>query len=226
MSAYLDGELAGEEKRLLDEHLASCASCSSILKEFRENDRLARQTLEPSSPEAVLDGMEEKVLGRIRPRRILFPMPLRIASLAAAILIGIFLLARTWEEPPPIGPAAPVATPSTPSLSAGVYRDESPLLATIGGEAIFISVANGAQEEYLPALQQEVLSNGIVGRLAEIRNGTETDPETRRRLAQMEAVFIEFSNFNAAEDLGQMETIKKMIDEYGLAEYCRAMRKE
>jgi anti-sigma factor RsiW len=36
LSAYLEGELSGEEKREMDIHIASCSACAELLSAFRE----------------------------------------------------------------------------------------------------------------------------------------------------------------------------------------------
>jgi len=35
LSDYLDGELSADERRLVDEHLVTCASCAAVLNDLK-----------------------------------------------------------------------------------------------------------------------------------------------------------------------------------------------
>ncbi len=110
VSAYLDGEVGTEERRLVEEHLETCPSCAA-LRDRLERDRerfvtlLHRAAAQSPAPAAVRPP-SRKPLHR---RSIWVPTPrrYRVAYLLAGIAAGLALgLALGWDSVasrPPVG---------------------------------------------------------------------------------------------------------------------------
>jgi anti-sigma factor RsiW len=79
LSAYLDGELRDEERETVDAHLAGCPECTSILEGLRETIRSVGSLPRLEAPE----GFSDRMMGRIKPRRVT-PIGWRIGALVAA----------------------------------------------------------------------------------------------------------------------------------------------
>ena len=70
LSLFHDGELAPEERRLVAEHIASCASCSQQLESIRRISNLVDTTPVPDVPDTLLARIERSLIshGRIAAR--------------------------------------------------------------------------------------------------------------------------------------------------------------
>lgn len=141
LSEYLDGELAGAERRDLEAHLATCAECRTVLDELRAvalhagalEDRPPVHDLWAGIAERIgAAGGQERVLDlaaarrRRAPRRLHLAWP-QLAAAAVALMAvsagaGWFLSSKTGVDPvaalagdgrPPVPiPAASFAEPS------------------------------------------------------------------------------------------------------------------
>lgn len=97
LSAYLDGELDAAAARHVEEHLAGCAECASLLSELRRLDETAAREAVPPVPEDLAARISRRIapapVVEMRPasrRRFRFTMPVAAAaSLAAVALISI-----------------------------------------------------------------------------------------------------------------------------------------
>ena len=111
LSAYMDGELAADERAQVDTHLRSCAACSTHLEELRAVEGAVR-----ALPLDVPDGYFEAFPGRVRQRltvgrrRSLF-VPAWIGAAAAAVVLAL-ITPRLLREPTatPTLPGAPSAS--------------------------------------------------------------------------------------------------------------------
>ena len=123
LSEYLDGELKGSERALLEAHLERCEECAETLAGLRQVVRRAR-SLEDRPPAADLwAGVARRIGAPVRPtlaarRRFTFSLPqLLAASLTLAVLSasGAWLLHPAPQtvvmQPVPVGAGdVPVAT--------------------------------------------------------------------------------------------------------------------
>jgi hypothetical protein len=66
LSAYLDGELEEEEKRLVEEHLARCKSCATRFNELKTTVSFLRETEEIEIPVKFQKRISEAVKAEIR----------------------------------------------------------------------------------------------------------------------------------------------------------------
>ena len=127
LSEYLDGELTADERIALEEHLATCPTCTSTLAELR--DVVARAgTLLPRAPETDLwPGVAERIDGppsgvtfltRSR-RRFSFTVPQIVAAGLALMVVsggGVWVLnhgGHATEMQPVVAAADPAVLPAS-----------------------------------------------------------------------------------------------------------------
>ena len=132
LSEYLDGDLAGSERALLEAHLERCEDCQDTLMSLRRVLMRAR-SLEDRPPAADLwTGIAERIgapprrAAVSRQRRFSFSLP---QLLAAGIALAVLSAGGAWVlhpvsltvsvQPEPRAPAAtvPATTVGTPSLA-------------------------------------------------------------------------------------------------------------
>ncbi len=118
LSAYLDGELSGEDRSQLEQHLRDCAPCTALLADL---ELLARAGIEEQVPPAPAD-MSARIMAHIprgvveRRRHWIHRMPLAAAaSLAAAAVLWVVFR----SAPPPL---------SDPEFGRDIASGESLLL--------------------------------------------------------------------------------------------------
>ncbi len=125
-SAFLDGELGGDERALVEGHLAGCPECA------QELERLARMLgMLHALPAARAPlGFVDRVLEAARPtpwyarlgRRILQPwrvkVPLQAAALVVVALGAVYIYQRTPELQQAARYEAPAPSPTSPPPSA------------------------------------------------------------------------------------------------------------
>ena len=61
VSAYHDGELSGDERRLMEEHLGRCASCARELEQLRSLSRLLAAATMPEMPVSARERLSRTV---------------------------------------------------------------------------------------------------------------------------------------------------------------------
>ena len=69
LSALLDGELRDAERRAVEAHLASCASCARHLRELTALDAMARGLPPVAAPEDYYEALPGRVRRRLGARR-------------------------------------------------------------------------------------------------------------------------------------------------------------
>jgi len=110
-SALIDDALGGEERAVLDAHLATCADCGRELQRFRDTVALLR-AVEPARAPA---GFVDRVLQTARPaswpqrllRALFLPWPVKLPVEAAAVVlvtVGVCLLVSGHTRGPKGGP--------------------------------------------------------------------------------------------------------------------------
>ena len=100
LSAYLDGELSGEEREEVKRHLEACESCQALAHELEETGAFLKNAHTPASElEVDLTGVWEKIEERVHfgpsfwqrmkslIERPVVWMPAAIATAAAALLV-------------------------------------------------------------------------------------------------------------------------------------------
>lgn len=120
ISLYVDGDLEERRVKALEAHLAGCASCREVLKDFRAMAEAARATGVPEPSDAVWTNILVKVrearaaapVPSVRPAGFRFMKPLAIAA-AALVLVagGVFIGVRI------AGTSAPLPAKGDPNYT-------------------------------------------------------------------------------------------------------------
>lgn len=133
LSAYLDGEVTGDERRDLDVHLEGCEACRALLDELRAVTTQA-SAVRADDDEPAAD-LWPGIQGRLRPRarhRWLAALVsggsgtgtawLRPALAAAALVVaaaaGYLVFPGGGPAPAPVERASEVSTPAAPPLAS------------------------------------------------------------------------------------------------------------
>ncbi|MGH9942143.1 MAG: anti-sigma factor family protein [Pyrinomonadaceae bacterium] len=137
LSAYLDGELAADDRAAVERHLGACPRCrveydqlrfaSRALTHFTMPEMSAPPFRQAEQPWAALrqSAPHASPLGRFWATKIAVPAP-AVAALAATIILAVALFAgraaRT-QTPPRLPPAGPPATVETRIIEVPVERE-------------------------------------------------------------------------------------------------------
>ena len=124
MQAALDRELEGEDRACLDDHIASCAACSSQFQAFELSLALFEAIPAPQpGPTFAADAVRKARLAKQAHAR---RNRLWAWGMAAALLIASLAVIGTWTE---------FFSPLLPALVTGIPRAVSGSIALIGGLA-------------------------------------------------------------------------------------------
>jgi hypothetical protein len=107
LSAYLDGIMTAEEKRLIEEHLSMCEHCSLALSELKKTQETLRNLEEVEPP----PWFTQKIMSRVRKeaepkkgllQRLFFPLHIKIPVEALAtcliVILAVFVYRNTEPE--------------------------------------------------------------------------------------------------------------------------------
>ena len=168
LSEYLDDALAGEERALIEAHLATCPACPAVLADLRVIRDAARALPALAPADDLWPGIEAQVAAFARDEK-----PPRAFPAARAPRRGIAL---SWLQLAAAGFALVLLSGGAAWYAATAGRGGEPVIAADGGR----DSANASRE----ATAQNATSAGVVDReldqlervLAEKRG--ELDPET------------------------------------------------
>jgi anti-sigma factor RsiW len=110
MSAYVEGELPGEEKAAVEQHLATCTQCRTNLELFRETIGKLSQ-LKKKAPQTFLPSIQQQIRDRSRGRFfsrrwLLFGrIPFEWISLVMIIAMLVYYIATLQSAPTSVTPA-------------------------------------------------------------------------------------------------------------------------
>jgi anti-sigma factor RsiW len=108
VGAFHDGELEGEARTLVEEHLATCATCQTELASLRRMSALFDQ-----APVAALGAKEVREVRNRAEAMVADPLPLGFIGGLLAAAASIVIVCGAWwgELPSPAGtsPSAPLA---------------------------------------------------------------------------------------------------------------------
>jgi len=115
-SALIDDALGGEERAVLDAHLATCADCGRELQRFRDTVALLR-AVEPARAPA---GFVDRVLQTARPaswpqrllRALFLPWPVKLPVEAAAVVLVTVGVVYLYQATPEVQKAARLESPA------------------------------------------------------------------------------------------------------------------
>ncbi len=106
LARYADGDLAADETRVIEEHLAGCERCRAALAEYRFAAGLVRQLSVAPAPASIWASIEGALPGRVAPsaRMSMFSLP-RLAFACALVLatIGVTIYWSWGRSRPAVG---------------------------------------------------------------------------------------------------------------------------
>jgi hypothetical protein len=129
LSAYVDGELAGEARATAETHLTVCAECRAAVQDLRRvvslaralDDRPPARDLWPALAERIGTGPRADILPWApRRRRFAFSLP-QLA--AAGVVLSLFSAAAAGTAVHFLSPATPVTLAATPASLARSVSD-------------------------------------------------------------------------------------------------------
>ena len=137
ISVHADGELTGSDKRLVEEHLSTCESCSALLEMFREISASVRESC-VAVPEALRIGVMNRIHGERahevnnEKQRGRFHVALmRYAPIAACLVVMLLVWqfrGDIWgvreNAMPPAAAPEPAAAPAAP-MEAEMHYDDA-----------------------------------------------------------------------------------------------------
>jgi hypothetical protein len=125
LNAYADGELTEEERRRVEEHLASCAPCRAAYEEILELKALMKEAEIPQGLSASWRMEEARTRQKkARGRR----MVRRMASLVALACVGIlcFRAMPWWKGDPQAADPAPLSVAAQEEAGQGLKDSANP----------------------------------------------------------------------------------------------------
>src|SRR3974377_1412220 len=132
LSAYREGMVSPEEQELIEQHMASCRSCSTALYELNRAGEVVKNLREVEPP----PGMKQKIMARVReeaepkkgilqklfsPLRIKVPLEAFATVLIAVVAVYVFKSVepqmKDLQAPVPRGPMTDPQETTYPSRS-------------------------------------------------------------------------------------------------------------
>ncbi len=127
LSAYLEGALSSEEKRLIEEHLNSCQQCSSAVEDLKKTGEFLKN-LEEVEPPA---WMTRKIMARVRAeqekkrgifQKLFYPLHIKVPIEAMATVLIAVLAVYVFRAVEPEMKSIPVP----PAVGPITIREEAP----------------------------------------------------------------------------------------------------
>jgi hypothetical protein len=128
-AAYVDGLLTGEERRMVEDHVASCALCAPLtadLRDFRNEiaPELDREYRPRGAAKRAQAGWPDRIAAALRAP--IFKIPSWIYAATALSLLAVAVwIAMSKPTPPQIADAPPTPAPS-PSVNPAPPMPETP----------------------------------------------------------------------------------------------------
>ena len=156
LSEYLDGELAQDEREVVEAHLLECADCGRTLQQLRAVVARASQVIDRPPQSDLWPGIAERIaaaepaldIEKITKRRLTFSIP----QLAAASIVLMMMSAGTMYLMVNRDEAAPVAQGAAASPRGSVTSDQA-VAAPVSVNSPAAANYNAAIDELETALQ-------------------------------------------------------------------------
>jgi hypothetical protein len=127
LSAYLEGVVSSEDRKLINEHLSSCQQCSGALEDMKKTGELLQNLKEIEPP----PWLTKKIMSQVREEsehkegifhKLFYPLHIKIPMEAFATLIVVVMVLSIYKtiEPDMKAIQAPPATTHT------IPKDEAP----------------------------------------------------------------------------------------------------
>ncbi|PYQ51042.1 MAG: hypothetical protein DMF78_14190 [Acidobacteria bacterium] len=128
LSAFLDGELAADQRAAVEGHLRECAACARELEELAAVDALARE-LPVQAPPGYFEALPGRVRSRVRARRRPRPVMVWMATAAAAVLVAVIAPLTLRRAPQPAMAPPPMASPAADVFKERALASAAPEMA-------------------------------------------------------------------------------------------------
>jgi ferric-dicitrate binding protein FerR (iron transport regulator) len=146
VSEAIDGEILPDDARLLETHLAECASCRLLADACRDQDREIREAFSGRIRDA--NELAERFAGAFRRRRSEPRSFARVAKIAAAVAIGFGLGWWTF-----------LATGTgPPGLGSGLASDSSPPPARLAFATGRVEIREPERGDWRPLASQDPIA--------------------------------------------------------------------
>jgi hypothetical protein len=240
MVEALYGDLDEGRGSRFDAHLQSCPNCTRLYQQMAETLRVmgAREVAE--SDEAFWSGYSERLMKRLesqQPQRrtLLRRRPffesltwhshpvLRMGSIAALVLVGIFLGKVIWTEEHPSEPAHQVTVStqrrSDPAIVTAEDRAQSYLQKS---KVLLLALANFDPDTddtmTLNLQSQKRISESLVQEAEYLKTALADPAETRLRelIGDLEIILLQIANLENEHDLEAVELVQKGVDKRGV----------
>lgn len=209
LSAYIDDELAWDEREAIESHLAECPACSAELESLRRTVQVCGQLEEVEVPTEVRAAIMASVRGKsLARKRRFFPVMTAVAAvLVVAIGIGVGVGLGVNPLAPFQGKDARLAGREGPDVFPSVAPAPPPISMGVPSDPQFTTVEATKDQTKVAGIQPyETVLRMIIKRadvLIEVPRGTLQEME-RRAVSFVEAVggFVQRSS-TWEEDTGR-----------------------
>jgi predicted anti-sigma-YlaC factor YlaD len=134
-AAYVDGLLTGEDRRMVEDHIASCARCAPLIADLRDfRNEIAPELDREYRPRGAAKGALARWPGRIAAalRAPIFKIPSWIYAATALSLLAVAVwIAMSKRTQPSIVQAPPTPPPSPSVNPAPPTPDTAPALVRL-----------------------------------------------------------------------------------------------
>ena len=185
LSAYREGMVSPEEQELVEQHLASCRSCSAALYELNRAGEVVRNLKEVEPP----PWMKQKIMARVREeeeqrkgvfRKLFYPLHIKVPLEAFATVLIAVVAVYVFKAVEPQMKDLQVPSPGEPMTA----RQEAPYPAKApaaeapaqAGKALWPAESERLKEKGLGPVEREA-------RLEEKRGTPETSPPPKENKA-------------------------------------------
>lgn len=169
LSAYLEGLLSPEEKKIVDRHLPSCAKCSASFNELKRAKELLKKLDEVEPP----PWLAAKIMARVRKekeqrasffKKLFFPLHIKVPVQALGVILVAVLALQIYRvvEPERRGIHAP-----SPLAEKKALKEETPEVAAKSAKAPSPYARQNAAGEKAPVMTrvapEEKDKRGVLG---------------------------------------------------------------
>src|SRR5262249_16714827 len=141
-AAYVDGLLTGEDRRMVEDHIASCARCAPLLADLRDfrNEiapELGREYRLHGAAKAAQAGWPDRIAAALRALLVDIPSWIYAAAALSLLAVAVWMAIPKRTQPsiveaPPTPPPSPSVNPAPPT------RETAPALVRLndGGSSL------------------------------------------------------------------------------------------
>jgi hypothetical protein len=142
-AAYVDGLLTGEDRRMVEDHIASCALCAPLIADLRDfrNEiapELDREYRPRGAAKGAQAGWPDRIAAALRPPLLKIPSWIYAATALSLLAVAVWWMVIPKRTQPPIVQAPPTPPPSPSVNPAPPTRETAPALVRLndGGSSL------------------------------------------------------------------------------------------